>query len=466
MLNFKEKNKDKLINKLAENPDKINISNLYFWFDIAKDFHYLTVILEIDWETTEYDLWIITNNTEWFINFTDFIEELQELWVLNNHIYIWLEATGSYYFSLIGLINKLDIKQLYVINPLKINKFKSALTTSKTKNDKVDSELIWEYMYTYRQYLEKTDTTNQKQSKNIIHQTRYLEISNLRLMYRQIHNEKQELVKLKNKIKDLTNRIFPELEEVFNPRSYSKLENYVKSNFTRQEILKLTKLEFYKQVMKWVNSKEFEKKQYKLQLEKLHELLTNWIWIDDTTWYFKYQMKTFINKFTYLTQNIDTLNELITLELERNNLFIPKIKGITPNFLWIFYSELWNMIEHKTLKQLIGYVWWYPVEKSSWWKDLAKPRLKQWWNYLLRHYIYLAAMNFCNHNEVWKQYKALLKRKHNKTWKEIYIKIWNKLFEVIISLMRSWKDFDTDLFHTQTILPLLQKEMIREENLK
>ena len=27
-------------------------------------------------------------------------------------------------------------------------------------------------------------------------------------------------------------------------------------------------------------------------------------------------------------------------------------------------------------------------------------------------------------------------------------------------------DFDTDLFHTQTILPLLQKEMIREENLK
>jgi len=47
MLNFKEKNKDKLINKLVEDPNSIKISNLYFGFDIAKDFHYLSIILEI-----------------------------------------------------------------------------------------------------------------------------------------------------------------------------------------------------------------------------------------------------------------------------------------------------------------------------------------------------------------------------------------------------------------------------------
>lgn len=445
--------------EILKNLNSKSDTNTYIWVDIAKDFHYLTLILEKDNKTKKYDLGEIANTTAWFKNLDEILKTLQDNWVKQENVFIWMEATWSYYFSFIQYLDKKSYKNVYVVNAAKIKNFKSASDNSKIKNDKEDSEMISNYLYTYKNILEKDENINseniskteqdlvfaQKKDK-LIHRTQFLEVSNLRFLYRQLFKEKKELIKIKVRIKELTNKIMPEIYDVFNPNKYSDMELYIKSHFTRDEIIGLSEKEFYKKVMAWTWNRNKNDVRYNNKLKKLQELLKEWIWIDDDDWFLKNQMKLFVDKYIFIINSIENMEKLILMEIENKQLFIPKIYWVSPVLLWVFYSEMGNFLFTKSLKELVWFIWWYPMERSSWWKTLAKPRLQNRWNYMLRHVTYLLIFTLSWHIKEVNEYKNRLKTKKDIKSKQALVESSSKMLRIILSLFKNKQDFDLEKF--------------------
>lgn len=454
-ISFKLKELEKLNKDLEilRNLDSQSQINIYLWFDIAKEFHYLSLVLEKDNNTKIYDIWEIKNNDLWFKNLDTLLSILLNNTDKNN-IYIWMEATGSYHFSLIEFFNKNIYKNVYVINPSKIKQFSKKDNNSNVKNDKKDSIMIAEFLQTYKNYLEKEDKQEKNQENSIfekrkdkiIHRTQFLETSNLRFLYRQYFKEKQDLVRVKSRIKELTNRIMPEIYEVFNPNKYSHMELFIKSNFTKDEIVNMEEVDFYTKVMTWTWNREWNKKSYNEKLKKLQELLKISVWISDDYWFLKAQMKMYVDKYYFTLQNIDNIEKLIILEIENYKLFIPKIYWVSPILLWVFYSEMWNHLFTKSIKELVWFIWWYPTQTASWWKTLTKPRLQNRWNYMLRKVIYLIIFTLTWHIKEVNELKDKVKNKKNIKSKQALIESSWKMLRIILSLIKNKEDFDLEKF--------------------
>lgn len=455
-ITFKSKELEKL-NKdleLLKNLSTKNEINIYFWFDIAKEFHYLSLVLEKDSNTKTYDIWEIKNNDLWFKNLEKVLEWLSKSEIDKNTIFIGMEATWSYHFSLIEFFNKKKYKNIYVVNPSKIKQFSKKDNNSNVKNDKKDSIMIAEFLQTYKNYLEKDEKVSKneedlvfEQRKNkIIHRSQFLETSNLRFLYRQYFKEKQELVRVKNRIKELTNRIMPEIYEVFNPNKYSHMELYIKSHFTRDEIVSMEENDFYMKVMTWSWNKEFWKKAYNQKLKKLQELLKIWVWVEDEYWLLKWQMNLFVKKYYGVLENIENMENLILAEISNNWLFIPKIYWVSPILLWVFYSEMWNHLFTKSLKELVWFIWWYPTQTASWWKTLSRPRLQNKWNYMLRKVIYLIIFTLTWHIKEVNKYKEKIKDKKWIKSKQALVESASKMIKIILSLFKNKQDFDLEKF--------------------
>lgn len=440
---FKEQN----ILKLQKQLQTENIKNIkiYFWFDIAKDFHYLSILVEINWKTSLYDIWEIKNNFEWFQNLENIFKKIIELNISINNLFVWLEVTWSYYFSLVEQIKKSWIENIYIINWSKIKQFKNSFINSKIKNDKQDSIIIAYYINTFKDLLEKENEAIKNNSKQI-NRSLFLETSRLKFLYRQYYAEKKSSSIIKSKIKELTNRIMPEIYQIFNKSKFSKMELYIKSNFTKDEICELSSTDFYNRVMNGTWNIEYNKKSYIKKLEKLQEVIKNSIWIDDDFWVFKWQMKILVEKYYFTTNIIANLEKLINLEIENASLFIPEIHWVWNILLWAFYSELWENLYKKDIKEIVWFIWWYPTEYSSWWKSLSKARFQSRWNRILRKVSYLIALSMTRHCKEVKQLKDKIQAQKNIKAMEAMIITWSVLLRIIISLLKNKNDFDIELF--------------------
>ncbi len=438
---YNKKETDRMINYIS-NLDKN--TELYFWFDIAKSFHYLSIIID-SWEKEIFDIWEINNSIEWFEKIKYIIDNLENIWINKEYIYIWLEVTWSYYFSLINYFKKLNLKNIYVINGSKIKNFNLSINNSQTKNDKQDSIIIAKYINTYKNKLQKND----KIEDTHIAKNNYLEISNLKFLYRQLRKEKQERRRLMSKIKELTNRVFPEIYDVFKSAKSRpwELEYFIKSNYTKKEIISMKKEEFYNDVIK--KSKiidSFCKNKPKIFI--LHEILKNSIWICDDDWFYKFQMKILVDKYYQTDKNIKQIEIFILKELKKQNIYIPKIPWSSDISIGAFYCELWDSIFTKDHKQIAWFIWWYPRQNSSWWKTISKSRLEQRWNKLLREQVYLIAYNLCSKIEEVNQLKKKLMKQKNIKAIEALIIIWSIFIRIISTLYKTSQDFDLNLFKT------------------
>ncbi|MDD3793300.1 MAG: transposase [Candidatus Gracilibacteria bacterium] len=455
-ITFKSKELEKL-NKdleLLKNLSTKNEINIYFGFDIAKEFHYLSLVLEKDSNTKTYDIGEIKNNDLGFKNLEKVLEGLSKSEIDKNTIFIGMEATGSYHFSLIEFFNKKKYKNIYVVNPSKIKQFSKKDNNSNVKNDKKDSIMIAEFLQTYKNYLEKDEKVSKneedlvfEQRKNkIIHRSQFLETSNLRFLYRQYFKEKQELVRVKNRIKELTNRIMPEIYEVFNPNKYSHMELYIKSHFTRDEIVSMEENDFYMKVMTGSGNKEFGKKAYNQKLKKLQELLKIGVGVEDEYGLLKGQMNLFVKKYYGVLENIENMENLILAEISNNGLFIPKIYGVSPILLGVFYSEMGNHLFTKSLKELVGFIGWYPTQTASGGKTLSRPRLQNKGNYMLRKVIYLIIFTLTGHIKEVNKYKEKIKDKKGIKSKQALVESASKMIKIILSLFKNKQDFDLEKF--------------------
>lgn len=461
---FRKKSVESLENDIWKLSKEIDLEELkiFLGLDIAKEFHYLSLILSYkDKDYKIYDIWEIKNSFLWFSNLNIIFEIFNKYNLDKNNIFIWMEATGSYHFSLLQYLNEqIPYKNVYVINPAKIKQFKRWYQNSSIKTDKDDSIFVAKYMFSYKQYLQtdeiewilKTENNVFLENKtNLIHRSEYLEVSNLRFLYRQLFSEKAEYTKIKSKIKELTNRIIPEIYEVFNPNKYSKMELYIKSNLTKEEIINMSEDDFYKDVMNGTQNKEWNKKSYPIKLKKLQELLKNSVWLKDPKWIYKKQMKLLVDKYDFYSQNILKIEEMISEELDERGLFIPQIYWVSKVSLWIFYSEMGSNIFHKNLKELIWFIGWYPVEISSWGKALAKPRLQTRWNYMLRRATYLIIYSMLSHLPEINQYKIDLMKKKNIKARQAMVEAGTKILRMILSLFKNKTNYNSDLLNLKIL---------------
>ncbi len=446
---YKNKNKIYRTNKNEINKMEKYLKNkeidIFLGFDIAKDFHYLSILCKNKDLESIFDIWEIQNNIKWFEELWDIIQKILYRWIKKENIYIWLEVTWSYYFSLLKFIKEKNLKNIYVINGSKIKNFNLSINNIQTKNDKQDSIIICKYISTYKNKLE----TDNNIVNSHIKKSNFLEVSNLKFLYRQLRKEKQEKRKLMSKIKELTNRVFPEIYDVFVSAKYNpwELEYYIKSNFTKNQIVQMNKEEFYTKVIKdsQINDSLQKNKQ---KIYRLHELVKYSIWIDDYSWHYKFQMKILVDKYHQTKINISKIENFILKELESQNVYIPQIIWASKISLWVFYAELWDSIYTKTNKQIIGFIWWYPSEKSSGWKILSKPKLESKWNKLLREQIYLIVYNLCSKiPEVNELKKRIMHQKNIKAIEAIII-IWSIFIRIISSLYKTWQDFDINTFRS------------------
>lgn len=455
---FKSKeleNLDKDLISLNQKSDDNKI-NIYFWFDIAKDFHYLSIILEKDNNTKTYDIWGIKNTNTWFKNLKSIFDILSKNNIEANNIFLWMEATWSYHFSLLENLNSLKLyKNIYVINPSKIKQFFKDRNNSNVKTDQKDAKMIAEYLKIKKEYLEKdkldkkkniNDIFNQKDNSNTIHRTQFLETSNLRFLYRQYFKEKQEEVRIKNRIKELTNRIMPEIYDVFNSHKYSKMELYIKSHFNRSEIINMKEEDFYKKVMIWSWNREWNNKKHPVKLKKLQELLRDWIWLEDDYWLLKWQMNLFVVKYYWILENIENMKNLILAELDNRNIFIPEIPKTSRLLLWVFYAEIWSHIYYKNIKELIWFIGWYPTQNMSWGKTLWRSSFQHRWNYILRKAIYLIMFNLTSKFTEVNEYKEKIRLKKDIKAKQAMIESWSKMLRIIFSLYKNKENFDLEKF--------------------
>lgn len=433
-------------NKLFEKIKKFictKESKIFFWFDIAKEFHYLSIIIAQEDKKEIFDIWEIKNTYSWFDIIKNLFLLLEESSIAKNNIFIWLEVTGSYYFSLVEFIKGHEFDNIYIINGVKIKQFKNSLSQTNIKNDKSDSITIAEYIYTYKDFLENNDSNiNWK----VIPKTLFIETSNLKFLYRQYYDEKRSIVRLKSKIKDLTHRIMPELYEVFNKNKYSKMELFIKSNYTKEEITQMNAKDFYNQVMIGTNNREFWKKSYIEKLQKLQDIMKKSVWIQDKSGIFKWHMKILVEKYYSSLHVIEMLEELIENEIHMQNLFIPNIHGVWQILLGAFYSELWENLYRKDLKNIIGFIGWYPTENSSWWKILSKAKMQSKGNKILRYSIYLITLSLIRHHPEIKMLKTKIQTEKNITPMEAMIITWSYILRIIISLLKNKKDFSEQIF--------------------
>lgn len=449
-MNYKKLEKKYIMNNNEIDKLKIFInenknSNIFFGFDIAKDFHYLSVLWKNNSDEIIFDIWEIKNNINWFKKLKDLIKYIISIWISDKNIYIWLEVTWSYYFSLLKLLKSIGLENIYVINWSKIKNYNLSINNSQTKNDKQDSIIICKYISTNIDNLEKNNS-----NKNwIIIRNNWLEISNLKFLYRQLRKEKQERKRLMSRIKELTNRVFPEIFEVFKSANCKPwiIEYYIKSNFTKQEIIRLEKEVFYKKLLlEWkINDKN---KNNQKKIYQLHDLLKKSIWIDDSSWFYKFQMKMFVEKYYNSIKNIEKIESYITKEIKKQKIYIPKIPWASEISIWLFYAELWDSIFTKNNKEIAWFIWWYPNERTSWWKLLSKPRIEKKWNKLLREQVYLLAYSLCSKvTEINDLKKKIIQKKKIKAIEALII-IWSILIRIISSLYKKAQDFDINKFRS------------------
>ncbi len=397
--------------------EDIWVSNIYLWK------YLLEKIKEFESKRNGE----IRNSNEWFWNLNIVFEILKKYNICNNNVYIWMEATWSYHFSLLQYLNNYsEYKNTYVINPSKIKQFKRWYKSNPIKTDKDDSIYVAKYMLSYKQYFQ-TDENADKNIKSdifsenktsVINRSEYLEVSNLRFLYRQLYSEKKE---------------------------YSKMELYIKSNLTKEEIIKMSIDDFFKNVMDWTWNKERNNKNHKIKLEKLQNLFKKSIWLEDVKWIYQRQMKLLVDKYYFYEKNIINIEQMISDELDDRELFIPEIYGVTKVTLWIFYSEMGSNIFHKNLKELIWFIGWYPVEISSWWKSLAKARLQTKWNYMLRRATYLIIYSLLSHVPEINKYKEYLMKKKNIKAKQAMVESGTKILRMILSLFKNKQNYNPAL---------------------
>ena len=454
--------------------------SIYFWVDVGKE------VLDI-WATiwnsnVQVYLWSINNTASGFKQVEDVIMNLILLWVNENNIYFGTENTWIYWHDIMNYFSD-RIPNTYILNSSLTCHARQYYATSNFKNDEVDSVMI-------ATTLQDLDNKWRLESVNnpykrwcgmwFVRRSFSNERSSLRLLSRRLAKLRETKSNLMRSINMSKERLFPEIYWVFSIKHRATAEWLLIENFTRDEMLTMSREEFvekYKSIAsKWQqNTRVMEKvlafydKITERGAKVSRSELDKTMWVDSDNFILE-DIKFKLKYYDLTTKEIEHVQGRIEwlLDILKNNwYYIPKFSGINDVEIWILLGELGNDIYNMSTREFLGFIWWYPDNfTSGWWHMVKEAKFsnKKW---VIKKFVYIWMYGFQLHNPSFRLYKKLLALYYwwekpqsaiaTKTKRKIETKCWAKLLEIIHTSFKQNISFQENRFLEWTIKPLIDR---------
>jgi len=458
--------------------------SIYFGIDVWKNV--LDVWISLSDPDVQYYLWTIDNTATGFKQIEGIIINLILYWVNENDIYFCTENTWIYGHDIMNYFDD-RIPNTYILNSNLTCNARKYYAKWNSKNDEIDAIII---ALTLKDLDDKhkLESINNPFRKNcplgFVRRSFSNERDSLRLLFRRLASLRALKSSLMTSINMSKERLFPELKWIFSIKHRASSESLLINNFSRWEILDMSKDEFiekYRNVAsKWQKSS--------LIISKVSEFYDNihQRWkkescskTDQITW--KYFDNFILEEIKFKLQHYElTVNEMESITkkiswilniLEKEWYFIPKFTWINDIEIWLIISELWFDIYQMNSREFIGFVWRYPENFTSWWWHIVKASKMSNKKWIIKKFIYIRMYGFQLHNPSFRLYKKLLmlfywvnKETKNlvnlKNKRKVEIKCGEKLLKIIHNCYKNKQSYSEDKFLITTVSPLINNLLL------
>ena len=385
----------------------------YVGIDIAKYKH--DCFIADDSGCVIRDSFTLTNDKDGFDVLLSILKKLKP----KGQIKIGFESTGHYHFNL-KLCLEANGYDYVEFNPLLVHKFSSTQTLRRTKTDKKDAQLIAKYLMTvdYKPYVNS-----------------FYHINNLKSLTRLRETLITDRTRFLNQITSYLDQIFPEFKPLFenglNESAFYLLTHYMTP-------AKMSKLDSNKY------SKMKSELRHPISYQKICQIKDAAInSIGHTSKVLEYALKSSLNVYLYLDNQIDELESKIIEIYDSLNCHIHTIRGISKLTSAGILSEIGNFNKFLTPAQFQAYAGLEPSKNDSGTHDGLGVMVKHGSSYL-RQYLMNSAETFYVYNPsisdfYWK------KRNEGKHHRVALSHVARRLINTIFYLEKHNQDFNPNL---------------------
>ena len=346
----------------------------YVGIDIAKETHVASVI-DSD-GVVHIEGFSFENNFEGFASFKKILSDYKK-----ENVVIGLESTAHYAENLIFFLHNLDYK-LTVINPISVSAFRNT-KIRKTKNDKVDSVLIAEYIsiHHYRLYSEADITSLQ-----------------LKHLCRFRKNLKKSIAKLKTQLVSYVDLLFPELQGFFKSGLHIKTCYDLLKEYPSAEKIAALNLKKLTNLLKKSSRGRFDKE----HASKLKSLAKSSVGVKDTC--LSIQITQTIAQIELIDSQLNELDKEISAIADSTNSVLLSVPGIGKIDAAIILGEIGDIHRFKDASKLLAFAGLDPVVKQSGKFKAEHTRMSKRGSKLLRFALINAAWNCSLNNDTFNRY--------------------------------------------------------------
>jgi len=328
---------------------------------------------------------------------------------------IALESTGSYHLNILSFII-CHKKEVCLVNPVLVKKFIQTISLRKTKTDEIDANIIAKFIFHHHRQVSFFIPDNMD------------EITSLARVREDIS---REVAKMKTKLKQDVNIVFPELAEHFNIFTKTILD--LLESFPTAQSIKDAKI---KEIENALNSNKKGKKST-CTAKVLKKLASESISIKSSIFnkIIEHDVKTlkfFINQLDDITKNL--INEIKKSKSEEIKI-VTSINGVSDITAAHFIAEIKDIKRFDNRNKLIAYAGTDPAVKESGTSLHSKGRITKKGSKSLRRTIYLMASGVMKYAPHFRQYYDK-KRNQGMQHRKAMIALGNKLLRVIFGLLK------------------------------
>lgn len=385
----------------------------YVGIDIAKYKH--DCFIADDSSCVIRDSFSFSNDKDGFNVLLSILKELKP----KGQIKIGFESTGHYHFNL-KLCLEANGFDYVEFNPLLVHKFISTQTLRRTKTDKKDASMLAKYLMTidYKPYVNS-----------------FYHINNLKSLTRLRETLITDRTRFLNQITSYLDQIFPEFKPLFenglNESAFYLLTHYM----TPAKMSKLDSNKYSKMKSELRRPISYQK------ICQIKDAAINTI--GHTSKVLEYALKSSLNVYLYLDNQIDELETKIIEIYDSLNCHIHTIRGISKLTSAGILSEIGNFNKFLTPAQFQAYAGLEPSKNDSGTHDGLGVMVKHGSSYL-RQYLMNSAETFYVYNPsisdfYWK------KRNEGKPHRVALSHVARRLINTIFYLEKHNQDFDSKL---------------------
>lgn len=334
-------------------------------------------------------------------------------------ILIAMEATGHYWLALYSALFDAGYN-VSVYNPFQIKGFRPAFSVRKVKNDKVDANIIAQYIRVFGP------------SNTLLPQDDLLSLKQL-TRYRKYQVDM--IASLKTQVIGILDRIFPEYTSIFSDTFGTTSTQLLLTAPTPDEILnmdleKLTKLLYD-------NSKgRFDI----IKAKQIKTLAKNSFGVKFTLNACSFEIKQIINQIIFLESQIKEIESAIKVLYEKLDTHLLTIPGVGAVTAPVILAEIGDINKFSKPSQLIAFAGIDPSEKQSGNQRSTDDKTSKRGSPFLRYAIHCASLVSMSNIPEFREY-YLKKRKEGKHHNIALAAISRKLVTIIYHVLKENRDY-------------------------